>query len=518
MDEVSPRRQDSRKALLVLVLLLVLAFLLYWNGLNTGYYGDDFYLVFEDPASVILPTLDPAKMTMFPHRPINNALLGAVQALFGWNTVPIHIAKVTCHALLSWLVYLVLVRLEFSRLQAITGALFMLLSQGATSAVGGCETFIQISAALFGCTALYLAHLYLSSDAGPGVKPFRGAAIYLASVLCFAMALASKEDAVAYLPMLAVLFAVHWRTKRSPGSLAARYVALYVPYVVLAGAYIVFRILVPAGPRVAFAAEGRYALRIGSNILLNLAAFAWAALQPVASPWVFAAAKSRELVTLGLSAGGAVVLAGVIVYGLFRSRRYATVGVVLLLAFCSPFPVVLLNHVSELYVYNSLPFVAALAGIGLGAFFHCLEKRVAKVVLAVFLLCLAGFHIVAVQYKVALMKENGRLAGVLLPQVAELASELPPGGKLVMVNTPRSGREYSVYVVNGFDVLGLPGERAKNFKHLLARKDITFENLEFEKYQGGPVGENELVLFLDGETVRAHRPTAAAPKPGNGNG
>ena len=396
MDKVSPRGQDSRKALLVLVLLLVLAFLLYWNGLNTGYFSDDFDLVFEDPAAKILPTLDPEKMSWAPHRPINNALLGTVQALFGRNTAPTHIVSITCHAILSWLVYLVLVRLEFSRLQAIIGALFMLLSQGATSAVGENDTFSQMGAALFGCLALYLAHLYLGPDAEPGVKPVRGTAIYLASVLCFAMALASKEIAIAYLPMLAVLFAAHLRTKRSPGSLAARYFALYVPYVVLAGAYIVFRVMVPAGPRVVFAAEGRYTFRIGSNILVNLAEFALAALQPVASPRVFAAAKFRELVTLGLSAGGALVLAGAIVYGLFRSRRYALVGIIVLLAFCSPFPVMLLNQVSELYVYNALPFVAALAGIGLGAFFHCLEKRVAKVVLAVFLLCLAGSHIIAV--------------------------------------------------------------------------------------------------------------------------
>ncbi|MBI4087762.1 hypothetical protein HY418_00020, partial [Candidatus Kaiserbacteria bacterium] len=131
------------------------AFAVYGSGLAIPHYGDDFAVVLDSPASKIFYFFYNAHPSGW-YRPTEASFHAAAQTLFGPSTVPIHAASILSHALLSWLVYILMMRLGFRKPQALLGASFMLFSQANVHPVLSNDTLAQVWSALFGFLSIWL--------------------------------------------------------------------------------------------------------------------------------------------------------------------------------------------------------------------------------------------------------------------------------------------------------------------------------------------------------------------------
>jgi hypothetical protein len=103
---------------------------------------------------------------------------------------------------------------------------------------------------------------------------------------------------------------------------------------------------------------------------------------------------------------------------------------------------------------NSMPFVAAMIGLGLGSLLEAggqagFRRRAAVLVGVALLLS----HGLAVQSKVRMMRDNGRRASELLPAVINAARNAPLGATITLVTPKPAGPTYSSFLVSDFDLL-----------------------------------------------------------------
>ncbi|NUQ02018.1 MAG: hypothetical protein HUU35_19395, partial [Armatimonadetes bacterium] len=173
-----------------------------------------------------------------------------------------------------------------------------------------------------------------------------------------------------------------------------------------------------------------------------------------------------------------------------RTGRPGVGWFVLLLAVAVISPALLLNHVSELYVYSALPPLCVLAGVGLGAW---ATRPVARLALGLLFL----LHLSATEAKIAAMRANGRQATHLLGHLVPRAQRLPPGGVLTLVQPPVLRHRYSVFWLEGWDVLahGVTGVVT-----LSGRSDIGVHIVE-----AGQPAVGEAVTLRDGRVVELAR-------------
>jgi hypothetical protein len=149
---------------------------------------------------------------------------------------------------------------------------------------------------------------------------------------------------------------------------------------------------------------------------------------------------------------------------------------VLILAACTGVPVVLMNHVSELYAYNVAPFWGIVVALSLTALLQAQRRPIVRTMTAVLLVGILISDVLAVNRKASQIRINGDNASVLLPQVVEFARRLPPGGVLVLYDRQEAGTiNYSVFLGGPFMGLsdGADGRTVgKWVKHLANRPDI----------------------------------------------
>jgi hypothetical protein len=146
------------------------------------------------------------------------------------------------------------------------------------------------------------------------------------------------------------------------------------------------------------------------------------------------------------------------------------------LGVCTGVPVVLMNHVSELYAYNVAPFWAMIVALALPPLLEPRRPRLVRSVTAVLLLGVLASDVVAVNRKASQMAVNGHNAVVLMPQVVDFALQLPPGGKLLLWDRQEPGMlSYSVFLLSPFRSLWWAGPWVK---HLAHRPDIYVKYVE----------------------------------------
>jgi hypothetical protein len=120
-----------------------------------------------------------------------------------------------------------------------------------------------------------------------------------------------------------------------------------------------------------------------------------------------------------------------------------------------------------------MPPAAALLGIGLGGLLqaaHRSGRKSGTAAVALLVVSLLVSHIVAVRSKVRLMVDNGRRASMLLSQLEPFLPSVPSGGTLLLLNPPARGISYSIFGMEGFDVISC-GEHRLN--QLAGRDDFT---------------------------------------------
>ena len=151
-------------------------------------------------------------------------------------------------------------------------------------------------------------------------------------------------------------------------------------------------------------------------------------------------------------------------------------------------------HVSELYLYNSMPLLALLVGAGLGGLIESYRTKPARLAASIAILTLLFVsHVIAIQSKASQMTENGERAAELLEQIRPYTSEVPRNGKLFLVNPASTQMEYSVFLMNGFNVLKDGGSIIYQVAN---RTEFQIEFLEASELGRDVLENDSLVLTL----------------------
>ena len=475
----------------ICLILGVVIFLVYLPGIAIPYYGDD--LGWIDAASSPWRHFVQVNTDGW-YRPLQAGIYTVVQKYFGLSTTPIHVLMFLVHALLCVLVVKATADLGYGGVAPLLAGVFMALSQANAFALLSNDTLSQVAGTFFGCLSLWalasphLGRRALQSPAG----------VYLLSVAAFAVALFFKETTSSFLPLLLCVLALINYRRSSFRVFLTRSLAMSLPYISVFLAYFAVRVLV--GANAPSFGPGGYHFRVGGNVIINVLMDMLALVVPTSSVVAFEAFANRSIVALALIAAGALLLIAVIGYGLWLKRRDWKPAVIFILMVGSVFPMVMMNHISELYVYNTTPFFSMLAGIGLGAVLESARPhRHLVFALGAGILVLFASHLAAIRDKALMMQENGERAVKLLERLGPYFAQVPRRGALVLVNPPAQKPEYAVYVMNGFNVLQY-GE--PYIKQVHGREDIEISIIDASELARARKSRDALILGLDGDSLR----------------
>jgi hypothetical protein len=410
---------DSRKLANVLSLtsLLLIGAGLYYSGLTIPYYGDDFAHVLLTPSTHAWHYFLHTPPRFVFYRPIEFAFLHFVQERFGLETLPIHLTALFLHILLSWLVFVFIRDLGYSTVVASLGSVFMLVSQANVSAVLGNDTLSQVASTFFGCLSLLLLYRY-SSNTGTS----KGIAVrrlhdknYLLSIAALALALFSKESAVFFVGFCLVLLMFNNRRFGDLAHLVTNRAIEGAPFVAILALYLLARESAGAG---LIAYKGYYAIHIGANVIRNVAELVLLAAIPVSSVFGFIAFHNHDLSMIVLVLVLSLAVVGFVAWGLWRSDRRGTISVLVVGSILGFFPLALIDHVNEVGVYNSMPLISVLVGIGLGKQLELSAGKWIRMALCTGLIVLLSIaHVTATLSKTSLMKECGERAAMMISSI-----------------------------------------------------------------------------------------------------
>lgn len=241
-DRVAATAQTSISCQLVGFLVL-LAIVPYLNTLTAGFTLDDLPNIRENAAvtngidlTEIFAT--PLPMLAYLYRPVTVLTFAVNEAVAPGSAGGFHAVNVLLHAAVTILVFWLAVRLFDGRVAFIAAALFAvhpLHTEAVTNIVGRAE----LLAALFGLLAV------LSADPlGGSAGRWARRSWYGFSVLCFAVAVFSKESAVTILPLV-LLYRMTRRAEPLVTGLWTEVRSLYwVPYALCFGIFLFFRFIV----------------------------------------------------------------------------------------------------------------------------------------------------------------------------------------------------------------------------------------------------------------------------------
>jgi protein O-mannosyl-transferase len=231
-----------------IILLALLAMLVYANALQTGFTFDDEPDIRQNHAvtggvdwvEIFATPLPPGDL----YRPFTVLTFAINERWAPGNTVAYHAVNVLLHGVVTVLVFLLALRLfDGVRPAALATVLFAvhpIHTEAVTSLVGRAE----LLAALFGLLALLSAPPLEMGERG--VRLRRQAA----SLVCFVLALLSKESALVILPLIP-LFRIACRREPWRGGAWKEVRSLdWVPYALCAGAVLALRALVVGGLQV----------------------------------------------------------------------------------------------------------------------------------------------------------------------------------------------------------------------------------------------------------------------------
>lgn len=493
-------------------LIVVATVSVYATGLRIRHYGDDFAYIYADTPTVRLFTR--ANRYSGFYRPLEALFLKSVQRSVGFNTLPAHTIQVLTHAALCLLVFCWLRQVGFATVQAGLAGLFMGVWQVNVLMVLSNDTFSQVGGTFFGCLSLFLLYHHGAKRAEPDRNDRRWfrPITYLLALAAFVVSLFCKESSVSFFPLaVAALFLS--RGLGRPGRFltrerfwkAAPFLIALVLYMALRGA--------ASGAEPEFG-ESRYDFRIGFNIVRNVAQFGLASALPVSTVRAYAAHALGSRAAFAAYAAPAVVFLGLVGFGLLRcERNRALILLLAAFAFVSFFPMAMMNHVSEGNVYNAMPFLAALFGIGWGRLWTLSSRAPVRALIALLTVALLASHAVAVRSKAAMMVRNGRRAWTLLDRVRPYVDRVPQDGRLYLLNPPRPEgklQRYSVFILRGFNPLYL-GEHVVG--DWAGREDMRTRVVNADELEQVKQTDDALILTLDGDEIRVVKPGTSPETP-----
>lgn len=480
------------------LLFFGLTIALYTPFLNAPYFGDDLLVVFTSPPPHLFDYFwmpDAAPPAYRPAVAIVNTL---IQSHFGFNTLPIHLVSIAAHASLCCMIWVAARRLGFGRFQAVLACALMLVGQFGAFVLVDNDTLSQaVSAALGGAAVLLIGIACLDIVEQPSDQLSRG---YLAaSALCYFASLFFKETSLGLILVITLftgLAALRKKTARDRIYFALR---CLIPFGIVIVVYFAARL--NAGMPVS--GGGRYEVILGLNVIKNLALFGLAAINPISTVTTALAIQNRDVVVLGLISLASLLVAATVLAGIWASSRRNIAALLVVCILAALFPAVLLQRVSELYVYNASPYIALLTALSLGALAS--GRRGAKALAAASAILLIGGQAYADRQKAFLLNANGESAAAILRSIAEYMKPLPHDSEIWLIQEKSTAPKYSEYVMSGFDVLE-GGER--RIGPVYGRPDVKVKFVSTQDLAGVGPDPHRLVLELKDGVVTEARLTA----------
>jgi hypothetical protein len=485
---------NRKNILIVFAICLAIGCAIYGAGLNSAYYADDFKYVVNQPSTKTFHFFLHSNPNAANYRPIELMVLTVVQTWFGTATLPIHLLVLLCHILLTCLVYYASIELGFSKLQGLLAGAFMLVSQANALAVLSNDTLSQVAGTLFGFYSLWSFYRFqvankLNSDATTTDPLY----LYIASLLFFSVSLWMKETSLSFL--LAVIILAFISAPRDKQFILHKKVLVVLPYVFITVIYILIRSLA-----VSAQADDRYTFSVGYNVIINLALTLYSAFLPISTVSLFSAFADGNTFFVVAITGMTITLMAIIILGVIRASTPSISMVLIILTFTNMFPMVVFKHVSELYAYNSMPAISMLFGIGL---MTCakqfIQRKLSKVAFVSLLVLLFASQVVSIQQKAHLMKENGQKASSLVRQIIPYVHSVPVNGTLILLNPANTRPEYSVFLMNDFNVLKYG---TNIISSLSGRNDIHIWIVSEQERARLPIPSASLILSLLGNDVK----------------
>lgn len=483
-----------RRWRLRLGLVLAAVFVLYSTSFDLRLFADDYIAWTKVVNSMKQPwwTLFSAYYNPEFYRPFEHLLIRLNIWLIGADPLMYRVVTVIGHLLTVWSVFWLGRRWRLSHAESLCAALFFGLSHANTMAVASNDSASLVFSTLFGVVALGAVLRQRDDQMLPWRQAWFSALWLLGSLLW-------KDSAIGYVPALALILALEVFRLR-PARRPLRALALAGPYVAVLVLYFGLRWHAHA-TAVHFGAVGRYGISFGPNVLANVCLFLLGLLTPVGSSII--ALRHHDDLFLSMSAIAAIVTTVAFVLGLLqmwidRADRRRNLVLLVALMFVLMAPDVLMNRISELYVYKVNAVFALLFGPALLALFRQAWKarrRLGLGFLALFLIALVVSDTFSVMHKLHRMRDNGlraqRLMQEIKAQMPALASR-----KVIAVNRyPGPAPLYSIYYMEGVYVLG--GVKALEF--LYGAKIDDFRYYAFDKLEDGLAhmsGRKVVILYL----------------------
>ena len=475
------------------------ALALYTPFVNAPYFSDDLLFYFTPPAQHWYLYFGKAAVVFHAYRPLEAIVLSTIQSHLRFDTWPIHVIALAAHAGLCCVIWLAAIRLRFKPSEAFVASALMLVSQVAEPALLGNDTLSQVVSAFLGASSMWLLSKPLvEGKAGSSLSTARLAA----SIGCYLASLFFKETALGFLLVAGLLTCFIALRETTWGRRLLSLARLLLPYGLATGLYLLARIHA-GGP---VSSSGDYRLNVGMNGLRNLGLFLFASLNPFSTVTTAVSAELRDEDTLLIVIGTVSFLAIVILTGVLTSSRKILSLILLACAAGALFPAFLLQHISELYLYNAFPFLALLFAGAFGSLW-----RRGKAVRVVVVICLGVMfcgQVIAVRQKSSLMYKNGQTAAGMRATLSPYIEKLPPHSTVLLVRNNPPAPRYSVFLLNGLDVLEYG---APKLGPMYGRPDVDVRIVNGSDIPFIRADDHILILALQGGVLRPFQtPIAAA--------
>ncbi len=429
---------------LVIIGLAVIGIIAYRHGWHIPYYADDYQRMFAEPQKEIFAGFVKANFRDEFYRPLETMVLAAIQTIWGWDTFPVRIVSFCFHLSLAAFIYYVLRQLGLKQLSAGCGAIFVMLSQVAAGGVLGNDTQSQVTSGLFAAISVWYAYGYYFHAS-------KKSAVTI-SLIAYFLALISKETSVGV--SLSIAF-ILWTSLSRIRSLSLRLRRFLISIAPFLGVFFIYWLLrLNAGAIAPSISTSGYTFGLGLNVVRNIFLFTGQSILPVSSFAFMKGLYGKDAFVLASLAIVTIVFLFIVYRGLRRSSHRRVIIGLIVCTICSWFPAVFLNHVGELYLYNTVPFVAALIAFSFEAYLPERGQAISAITAAVVgIYCVASVtNAMGIDDKARSMKIAGDRAEVFLPQLFALAPAVPHGYTMFLVNPPGKEFEYSIFAIKRFRV------------------------------------------------------------------
>ncbi len=271
-----------------------------------------------------------------------------------------------------------------------------------------------------------------------------------------------------------------------------------VPFMIESVSFLILRKYLNLTP--AEIGSGRLNIGFGINVIINFVMLITQTVQPHSSVSVFFDIMNKHWISIATVMSFSGILFILTVRGIINSKHRIFSILLIILVPLSMFPIVFLNHVSELYAYNTTPLIAILYGIGLSELFSQLRSRFLKMILLSIVFVFMIWNTVSIFTKCEMMKQNGLEAEKLIGEIQPYFPEIPYDGNLILVNPNTTNKtEYSIFKRTGFRLF----ENGENgFERRTGRNDFK-TSIIMEKDLNTINWGNSLVLrYRDGKVSK----------------